>query len=233
MKQTTMQQLPLAFQNNEVATALQVLEKRRAQLFFKRLQDLLISGILILLLSPALLVLSIAVAVDSEGPIFFLQERVGKNGKIFRIVKFRTMVVNAEALGAKVTGDADPRITRVGQKLRHLRLDEIPQLFNIFVGQMSFVGTRPEVPQYVAVYDEKMMTTLLLPPGLTSMTSIRFRNEAELLKGVEDPDRVYIETILPQKMAINEEYLEKAGPIYDFKVMVATVMHVFFGRGEA
>lgn len=221
--------LPGQFQNEPVRLALAGLEKRKGRLFWKRMQDLLLSGLMILVLSPVILILILLVKLDSKGPAFFLQERVGRYGKVFRIFKFRTMVTDAEKLGAQVTGGDDPRITKMGKKLRTLRLDEIPQLFNIFLGQMSFVGTRPEVPRYVEHYTDEMMTTLLLPPGLTSLTSIRFRDEAELLKEAEDPNRVYIETILPAKMVFNLEYLEKAGPLYDLCVMWRTVTHVFFG----
>ena len=224
--------LPREFQNPTVEEAWNRLKKRRVSLFFKRVLDILISFLLIILFSPLILVLMICVAADSKGPVFFLQERVGRYGKPFRIIKFRTMVQNAEALGAQVTGGEDPRITRMGRRLRSLRLDEIPQLFNIFAGQMSFVGTRPEVPRYVAAYDDRMRTTLLLPPGLTSMTSIRFRNESELLENAENPDEVYIREILPEKMKYNVEYLEKAGPFYDLSVMWRTVTHVFFKCGE-
>ncbi len=223
-----LEKLDAAFQNPTVAEYWEKLNRRKWQLFGKRLLDICGSAALILLLSPAMLVIYILVVTTSKGPGFFLQERVGRYGKPFRILKFRTMVVDAEALGAQVTGAKDPRITKIGHMLRKFRLDEFPQVFQIFIGTMSFVGTRPEVPRYVAHYSEEMMATLLLAPGLTSRTSIEYKDESRLLGQAEDPDRIYIEQIMPAKMTINLRYFDQVSPFYDIGLLFHTLSAVIF-----
>ena len=164
-----------------------------------------------------------AIKIDSPGPVFFRQIRVTQYGKEFRIFKFRTMVIDAEKLGAQVTSDEDPRVTRVGNFIRKIRLDEIPQLINVLFGTMTFVGTRPEVPKYVEQYSEEMLATLLLPAGVTSEASVYFKNEAKLLENSDDIEKTYIEEVLPQKMEYNFQYLKKFSAWHDLKVLFFTV----------
>jgi lipopolysaccharide/colanic/teichoic acid biosynthesis glycosyltransferase len=157
----------------------------------------------------------------------FRQERVTKYGRRFKIFKFRTMVVNAESLGTMVTTDSDSRVTRIGRKLRKYRLDELPQVFNVLSGSMTVVGTRPEVPKYVDMYEDKYYATLLLPSGITSLASIMYKDEEKLLASTEDADKVYVETILPEKMKYNLEYTEHFSFGSDVKLMFKTVKEVF------
>ena len=172
-------------------------------------------------------VIAIAVKCDSKGPVMFRQERVTKYGRRFKIFKFRTMVVNAESLGTMVTTDSDSRVTRIGRKLRKYRLDELPQVFNVLSGSMTVVGTRPEVPKYVDMYEDKYYATLLLPAGITSLASIMYKDEEKLLASTEDADKVYVETILPEKMKYNLEYTEHFSFGSDVKLMFKTVKEVF------
>lgn len=213
-------------QNEYVMHYYEILKKKRVSLFFKRIFDILVSLILIVLLSPVLLVISIMIKVDSEGPVLYRQERVTQYGKVFRVCKFRTMVVNADSIGSHVTVNEDPRITKVGSKIRNTRLDELPQLFNVFAGTMTFVGTRPEAVRYVNQYTDEMKATLLLPAGVTSEASIMYKDEAELLDGVENPDEVYVEKVLPDKMAYNLKSLEEFSFWNDIKLMFRTVAAV-------
>ncbi len=166
--------------------------------------------------------------MDSKGPVFYRQERVTKYGKIFRIFKFRTMVANADKIGSLVTANNDNRITKVGSKIRNSRLDEIPQLINVLTGDMSFVGTRPEVKKYVDKYSDEMMATLLMPAGVTSRASINFRDEAKImdkyLSKKMTVDDIYVKKILPEKMSYNLEYLKKCSIIEDIKLCVKTVI---------
>lgn len=174
-----------------------------------------------------MILISIIIKITSPGPVFFMQERITTYGMPFKIFKFRSMVCNADKIGSEVTVQNDCRITKAGKILRKLRLDEIPQLFNIFLGQMSFVGTRPEVRKYVEEYTQEMKATLLLPAGLTSLASIEFRNEDDLLTDVENVDKTYVEEVLPQKMRYNLEYLEKFGFLFDISIMFKTALAVF------
>ncbi len=221
--------LPVEFQQAEIKPYYLRLRKKMITLFIKRLFDFCLSFLLILVTSPLLLLLTVAIAIDSPGNPFFLQTRISQYKKPFKIIKFRTMVKNADRLGSEVTVHRDPRITRLGKYLRKYRLDELPQLFNILLGQMTFVGTRPEVPHYVDHYSTKMLATLLLPAGVTSLTSVKYRNEQELLKGADNPDQVYIEQILPAKMEYNLEYLNKISLIYDAKIVGETLKALFLG----
>ena len=185
--------------------------------------DILLSLVLLVLLSPVMLILALAIRLDSPGEVLFRQVRVTQYGQEFRIFKFRTMVANAQQLGTQVTVQGDMRITRVGKLLRKCRLDELPQLLNILMGQMSFVGTRPEVPRYVRQYTPQMLATLLLPAGVTSQASIRYKDEDRLLDSSADPDRTYVEQVLPGKMEYNLNSLLDFSLWQDFKTMVQTV----------
>ncbi len=220
------EQLPKQFQTPEVKEYYDILKKHRFELFIKRVFDLFLSALLIILLSPFLLVISVLIATDSKGGVFYRQVRITTNGKEFRIFKFRTMVANADRIGTLVTTEGDSRITKIGSKLRDLRLDELPQLFNIFLGDMSFVGTRPEVKKYVDAYSPEMLATLLLPAGVTSEASICFKDEAELLKDAANADETYIKEILPKKMKYNLDAIRNFSLMGEIKTMFRTVFAV-------
>lgn len=220
------EQLPDNMRIQQVEAYYTILRKKRAGLAAKRLFDIVVSLLMILLLSPLMLVIAIWIKCDSKGPVMFRQVRITTGGKEFRIFKFRTMVTNAEKLGTQVTVGQDPRITGSGHFLRKLRLDEVPQLFNVLAGDMSFVGTRPEVPRYVEQYTPEMWATLLLPAGITSEASIRYKDEDALLNGAEDVDRVYIEQVLPEKMKYNLNYLREFSFWKDIAIMFETVIAV-------
>ena len=181
---------------------------------------------MLIVLSPVFLILAVLIKLDSPGEVFFRQERVTQYGKKFRIHKFRTMVKNAESFGTQVTVKSDMRVTKIGKKLRGCRLDELPQLIDIWQGNMSFVGTRPEVPRYVEAYTGEMMATLLLPAGVTSDASIRFKDEENLLSEAGNVDEAYIKKVLPQKMAINLQSLKNFSIYNDIKIMLVTVKAV-------
>ena len=217
------EQLPQELQNDSVRPYYEALSRKRGQLLFKRVFDILLSLVLLVLLSPVMLILALAIRLDSPGEVLFRQVRVTQYGQEFRISKFRTMVANAQQLGTQVTVQGDMRITRVGKLLRKCRLDELPQLLNILMGQMSFVGTRPEVPRYVRQYTPQMLATLLLPAGVTSQASIRYKDEDRLLDSSADPDRTYVEQVLPGKMEYNLNSLLDFSLWQDFKTMVQTV----------
>ena len=214
--------LPEEFQNDEVRQYYDILSKKQASVIFKRAFDLFVSVILLIFLIIPIAVIAIAVKCDSKGPVMFRQERVTKYGRRFKIFKFRTMVVNAESLGTMVTTDSDSRVTRIGRKLRKYRLDELPQVFNVLSGSMTVVGTRPEVPKYVDMYEDKYYATLLLPAGITSLASIMYKDEEKLLASTEDADKVYVETILPEKMKYNLEYTEHFSFGSDVKLMFSS-----------
>ena len=218
--------LPENMKTEEVKPYYLSLKKKTGSLIAKRIFDILVSLVLLILLSPVLIVISIMIKADSKGPVMFRQVRVTQYGKTFRIFKFRTMVTDAEKLGSQVTVDGDSRITKMGTRFRKCRLDELPQLLNILKGEMTFVGTRPEVEKYVNCYTPEMMATLLLPAGVTSTASIAYKDEDRLLKDAVSPDEVYVEQILPKKMEYNYEYLKKFGFFYDIKVMIKTVTAV-------
>lgn len=218
--------LPKEFQTDEVKVYYDLLKKKSVSLFFKRCFDIFVSAIMLILLSPVFLILAIAIKIDSKGPVFYRQERVTQYGKTFKIFKFRTMVQDADKIGAQVTVGDDKRITRVGKFIRKLRLDEICQLIDVFRGTMTFVGTRPEVPKYVDSYTPEMMATLLLPAGVTSVTSIYYKDEDELLSNAEDVDKTYVEQILPDKMKYNLLAIKEFGFWKDIKIMFMTVFAV-------
>lgn len=219
------EKLPRQLQTEEVKPYYDLLCKKRFSLFLKRLFDILISAAMLLVLSPIFLVLAIAIKLDSRGPVFYRQVRVTQYGREFRIFKFRSMVQNADK-GSLVTVGNDSRITRVGKLIRKCRLDEICQLIDILRGTMTFVGTRPEVPKYVNAYTPKMMATLLLPAGVTSLASIYYKDEDALLEGADDVDKVYTEKVLPGKMHFNLRAIEKFSFFGDIKVMFMTVFAV-------
>ena len=213
-------------QIEEVRPYYDALRRKRFSLFLKRVFDVVASAIMLVLLSPLFLILAIAVKIDSPGPVFFRQERVTQYGRHFRIFKFRSMVQNADKKGFLVTIGGDSRITRVGRFIRKYRLDEISQLIDVLRGTMTFVGTRPEVPKYVEKYTSEMLATLLLPAGVTSLASIKFKEEAALIASADDVDSVYVETILPRKMEYNLSYLNIFSFLGDLKLMVDTVLAV-------
>ena len=224
------EQLPESMQTEAVRPYYERLRKREGALRRKRLFDLCGSLVLTVLLSPVMLVIAILIKAEDGGPVFFRQERVTTYGRVFRIFKFRTMILDADKKGPLVTGKADSRITKVGSKLRHLRLDELPQVLNIVTGDMSFVGTRPEVKKYVDQYTEEMKATLLLPAGVTSLASIAFKEEDEMIAHYaelgESTDEAYRNHILPRKMRYNLDYLKKAGVAQDIRIMIKTVLEV-------
>ena len=218
--------IPEFMKNEDVKKYYEILRKKRFSLKVKRFFDVTASFVLILLLSPVFLILSVWIKTDSKGPVYFKQERVTQYGRKFSIFKFRTMVINADRTGSLVTVQNDSRITVVGRKIRKYRLDEIPQLFNILAGDMSFVGTRPEVRKYVEEYSDEMKATLLLPAGVTSEASIRYKDEDELLKDAVDVDEVYIQKILPEKMRWNLRAIRRFSLPGELSTMVRTVFHV-------
>lgn len=215
--------LPAEMKNQSVRGYFDILERKRLDLFFKRLFDFLAASIAFIVLLPLLLVLGIAVKIDSKGPVIFCQERVTQYGKRFKIYKFRSMVPNAESIGPSITSNSDSRITRIGYFLRRYRLDEFPQLLNIIQGDMTFVGTRPEVARYVEKYTDEMKATLLLPAGATSEASIMFKGEGALLNDAMDPDKTYLEVVLPQKMKFNLNSLKNFSILHEFQLLFKTV----------
>lgn len=220
------EKLPPQMQTEAVKPYYEILQKKQIGLIFKRLFDIVVSLIMLLILSPVFLILAIAIKLDTEGPVFYRQVRVTQYGKEFRIFKFRTMVNNADKIGSQVTVGGDSRITRVGKVIRECRLDEIGQLLNILGGSMTFVGTRPEVPKYVEKYTSEMWATLLLPAGVTSEASIRYKDEAALLDAAEDVDATYIQDVLPGKMKYNLRSIQEYSFFKDIETMFQTVFAV-------
>lgn len=220
-------ELPKEMQNDSVLKYYDILKQKKIMLLLKRFLDFIGSLILLILLSPILIILAILIKIDSKGPVFYRQERVTTNGKIFKIFKFRTMIQDADKRGALITGKQDSRITRIGNKIRKCRLDELPQLINILKGEMSFVGTRPEVKKYVDMYTDEMKATLLMPAGVTSMASIKFKDENEIIskqtKSGKTIDEAYVNDILPEKMKWNLEYIKKFSILEDIKICIETI----------
>ena len=217
------EKLPQNMQCEAVRPYYEKLKKKNFSLFWKRVFDIFVSSIMLILLSLLFLVLAIAIKIDSRGPVFFRQVRVTQYGKTFRIFKFRTMVNDADKIGSQVTVSHDTRITRVDKFIRKCRLDEVSQLIDVWRGTMSFVGTRPEVPKYVERYSDEMLATLLLPAGVTSFASIKFKDEDELLKDAANVDDTYVNEVLPKKMEYNLQSLEKYGFWRDIGTMFKTV----------
>ena len=206
------------------------IEKKKISLFLKLFFDKVLALILLIPLLPIILGIAIWIKLDSEGPVFYRQERITTYGRTFRIFKFRTMVKDADKLGTAVTQQNDPRISKVGHKLRKLRLDELPQLINVLIGDMSFVGVRPEVAKYVDKYTDEMNATLLLPAGITSPASIEYKDEDEVIEKFKGSgrsvDEIYVEEILPDKMKYNLKYIEEFSVINDIKIMIRTAIAV-------
>lgn len=222
--------LPDCMRTEVVRPYYEILKGKIMTLLFKRLFDLIFSALMLMILSPLFFIIAIMIKIDSKGPVFYSQIRVTQYCEEFKIYKFRTMITGADKKGSLVTAQNDSRITRIGLKLRKFRMDEIPQLINIFKGEMSFVGTRPEVTKYVNNYKDEWYATLLLPAGVTSETSIKFKDEDKIIgeevkKGLS-VDEVYIKKILPKKMRFNLESLKNIGNINDIRIMLQTVMSV-------
>lgn len=219
--------LPEYMQNNDIKEYYEILKHKKISLIIKRIFDFIAALILLIILSPIMLILAIMIKLESKGPVFYRQERITKYGKKFRIFKFRTMVQDADKKGSLVTMGQDPRITKVGNKIRKCRLDELPQLLNVIKGEMSFVGTRPEVEKYVNEYSNEMKATLLMSAGISSRASIEYRDEDEIInkylsKG-EKIDDIYVKRILPEKMKWNLEYIKKFNIWEDVKICFKTV----------
>ena len=219
-------ELPDFMRVPEVRPYWEVLNKKRGQLMLKRGFDFVVALMLLVILAIPMATIAIWIKIDSEGPAFYRQERVTSYGKLFHIHKFRTMVSNADMIGTAVTVAEDPRITNVGAKLRHLRLDELPQVFDVIKGDMSFVGTRPEAVKYVEMYRPEYNATLLMPAGITSEASIRYKDEEKLLNVAEDVDKVYVEQVLPEKMKWNLESIQRFRLLREIMTMFRTVFAV-------
>lgn len=219
-------ELPKCMRTDEVRPYYEYLKKKKTSLILKRSFDVIVASIMLFLLSPVLIIISILIVKDSQGGVFYRQERVTQYGRKFKIFKFRTMVADADKVGTQVTVQNDTRITKIGEKLRKYRIDEIPQLINIILGDMTFVGTRPESTYYVKHYTKEMFATLLLPAGVTSETSIIYKDEAELLEKAEDVDEVYIKQVLPEKMKYNLESVKKFSFWREIGTMIRTVLAV-------
>lgn len=218
--------LPEFMRVPEVRPYWEILNKRRGQLVLKRVFDLVVSLILLVILAIPMAVIALMIKKEDPGPALYRQERVTTYGRRFRIHKFRTMVVNADKIGTAVTVGADPRITKVGHKLRRLRLDELPQVFDVIVGDMSFVGTRPEAVKYVERYKPEFNATLLMPAGITSEASIRYKDEDKLLNAADDVDEVYVNEVLPAKMVWNLNSIERFSFLREILTMFRTVFAV-------
>lgn len=218
--------LPDDMRIDEVRPYYEILAKKQGQIFFKRVFDFVVALIMLIVLCIPMIIISIWIKIDSKGPVFYRQERVTTNGEHFKIHKFRTMVSNADKIGTQVTVDNDSRITNVGSKLRRVRLDELPQLIDVLQGTMSFVGTRPEAVKYVDQYKPEYMATLLMPAGITSEASIRYKDEDKLLKKADDVDKAYVENVLLGKMKYNLESIKKFSFWGEIVTMFRTVLAV-------
>ena len=220
------EELPENMKTEAVRHYYHILEEKKGSLLLKRVFDFFAALIMLVILSPVMVVLAVLIAIDSPGGVFFRQVRVTAYGNTFRIHKFRTMVAGADKTGAQITIGKDSRITKIGNFLRKTRLDELPQLIDVLKGDMSFVGTRPEVPEYVEQYTDEMMATLLLPAGITSEASIRFKDEAEILSGKEDVDRAYVNEVLPRKMKHNLNDIKSFSFFRDMAILFRTALAV-------
>lgn len=218
--------LPDFMRIDEVRPYWEVLNRKRGQLAIKRAFDVAMATALLVILAVPMIVIAVMIKLDSNGPVFYRQKRVTSYGKIFRIHKFRTMVADADKKGASVTVENDNRITRIGSRIRKLRLDELPQLIDVLNGDMSFVGTRPEVVKYVKRYKPECLATLLLPAGITSEASIRFKDEDKLLNNAEDVEEVYVKQVLPEKMRLNLKSIKKMNVLREGIVLLQTVCTV-------
>ncbi len=205
-------------------------EKKEANLLLKLLFDIIFSSIGLTITFPLLIFTSIVVKLDSKGPVFYRGKRIGRHGKPFRIYKFRTMVINAEKLGGASTANDDPRITRVGKLIRKYKLDELPQLINVLIGDMSVIGPRPQVLEDVALYTEEEKNILSVRPGMTDWASIKYHNEGEILRGSPDPDQAYIEKIRPGKIKLELEYVRNCSFWVDLRILAKTTKTLFLDK---
>lgn len=221
------EELPAEMQVEEVRPYYEALKRKKLSLLFKRVFDIFVGFLLLVILSPVFMLLAVAIKLDSPGPVFYRQVRVTRYGKRFRIFKFRTMVTGAEKLGGQLTTDGDARVTRVGRMIRRFRLDEIPQLIDVLRGTMTFVGVRPEVPKYIDRYTPEMMATLLLPAGVTNMACIYYKDECRLLADTRKADEIYVEKILPGKMKWNLKGIMEFSFWGDIRLMFMTLFAVF------
>lgn len=217
------EELPEFMRTPEVRLYWEILNKKRGQLALKRMFDYVVALIFLIILVIPMGVIAIMIKMDSKGPVLYRQERVTTYGRHFQIHKFRTMVTNADKIGTAVTVGADPRITKFGAKLRHLRLDELPQVLDVLTGDMSFVGTRPEAVKYVERYKPEYNATLLMPAGITSEASIRYKDEDKLLNAADNVDEVYVEKVLPEKMKWNLESIRRFRFLREILTMFRTV----------
>lgn len=204
----------------------EILEKKKFQLVLKRMFDFIVSLIGLICLLPVFFVIAILIKIDSKGPVFFKQVRVGKDIKEFKIFKFRTMIQDSEKKGMQITVGRDSRITKFGYVLRRTKIDELPQLINILIGDMSFVGPRPEVPKYIEMYTEQQQNILKIKPGITDLASIEYRDENTLLSDSNNPEETYIKEIMPRKIQLNVEYLRRFSIFYDIKIIIKTILAV-------
>ena len=218
--------MPPFLKNDRVKVYYDILKEHEKELRIKRKFDTFLAAFMLAVIWPVFLLIGLLIKLDSPGPVFFKQERVTQYGRKFQILKFRTMVQNAEKMGSQITKSHDSRLTRVGRVIRGCRIDELPQLVNVLLGDMSFVGTRPEVVKYVRAYTDEMKATLLLPAGITSEASISYKDEGEMMEGVDDVDDVYIHQVLPEKMEYNLEALRNYSLLGDLRTMVRTVFAV-------
>lgn len=232
MKMPEYEKLPKELQCDEVKHYYNILKTKTKALIIKRIFDVFVAIFFIIFLSLPMAVIAILIKCTSKGPVIYKQVRVTTFGKEFKIFKFRSMRTDADSKGELLTVGEDDRITKVGRFIRKFRLDELPQIFHVLSGKMSIVGTRPEVPKFTAEYSNDMLATLLLPAGVTSLASIKFKDEAELLAKADDVDKAYVEQILPEKMKYNLEYIEKFSFTGDIKLIFKTVAEVFTSRGE-
>ncbi|HEX9059057.1 MAG TPA: sugar transferase [Clostridia bacterium] len=226
MKFVSWDSLPPNMKNESVKRYYEIIAKKKKSLICKRLFDLIVSIFMLIIMLPLFLLISVIIKIDSKGPVFYRQVRVTQFGRRFKILKFRTMVNDADKIGTLVTTNCDKRITGIGRVLRKLRLDEIPQFLNIISGDMTFVGTRPEVPKYTEQYTDEMMATLLMPAGVTSEASILYKDEEKLISNSEDADRTYAKEVLPEKMKYNLDGLINFSFFNDIKTMVRTAFAV-------
>lgn len=226
--------LPIEMQIPEVRQYYDILNKKKVGIALKRLFDIALSGLLLVVLSPVFLITAIAIKADSKGPVFYRQVRVTRYGEKFRIFKFRSMVSGADK-GSQLTVSGDSRVTKTGAFIRKFKIDELSQLIDVFRGKMTFVGTRPEVPKYVEKYTPEMLATLLLPAGITSEASVYYKDESRLLDASTDTEKTYLELVLPDKMKYNLRAIEKFSLLQDLKILIMTALAVFgkeFGNEE-
>ena len=221
------EQLPDYMKNSEVRPYWEALNRKKGQLAIKRGFDLCMALLLLILLAIPMVIISILIKIDSKGPVFYRQERITINGKHFKIHKFRTMVADAERQGTAVTVHNDERVTKIGKKLRRFRLDELPQIWDVIMGDMSFVGTRPEAVKYVEAYRPEYYATLLMPAGITSEATIRYKDEEKLMDSAKNADEVYLNEILPQKMKWNLKSLQDFQIGNELLTMIRTILAVF------